>query len=49
VTTIMMVGMAVERPVNPFEMVVDRPFFFVIADSQTQTILFMGIVDDPAQ
>jgi serine protease inhibitor len=28
-------------------MVMDRPFFFVIADSQTQTILFMGIVNNP--
>ena len=35
-------------PQLPFEMIVDRPFFFVIADVQTQTILFMGIVFDPA-
>jgi len=31
----------------PFRMIVDRPFFFVIADRQTQAILFMGIVNDP--
>jgi serine protease inhibitor len=32
---------------EPFEMVVDRPFFFVIADERTQSILFMGIVNNP--
>jgi serpin B len=35
------------NPPKPFEMIVDRPFFFVIADVQTQTILFMGIVNEP--
>ena len=34
-------------PVKPFEMIVDRPFFFVIGDDQTQSILFMGVVYDP--
>jgi serine protease inhibitor len=34
-------------PQPPFEMIVDRPFFFVIADGRTQTILFMGIVNEP--
>ncbi|MGH7951516.1 MAG: serpin family protein [Limisphaerales bacterium] len=48
VTTITMLGSAIDmnRP-KPFEMIVNRPFFFVIADNQTQTILFMGIVNDP--
>ena len=32
-----------------FEMVVDRPFVFAICDRETQTILFLGIVHDPAQ
>jgi serine protease inhibitor len=36
------------RPLKPFEMVVDHPFFFVISDRPTGTILFMGIVNDPA-
>jgi len=49
VTTGLMRAVAMERPVNPFEMIVDRPFFFVIQDSQTQSILFMGVVYDPAK
>jgi serine protease inhibitor len=35
-------------PTKPFEMIVDRPFFFMIADERTQSILFMGIIFDPA-
>ena len=32
----------------PFEMVMDRPFLFVIADHLTGSILFLGVVNDPA-
>jgi serine protease inhibitor len=35
------------KPPRPFEMIVDRPFFFVIVDHQTKTILFMGLVEQP--
>jgi len=49
VTTINMFGAAMERPLKSFEMIVDRPFLFVITDTQSQAILFMGIVNDPAQ
>lgn len=35
------------EPPKPFEMVVDRPFLFVISDSATGSILFIGIVNDP--
>jgi serpin B len=33
--------------VRPFQMIVDRPFFFVIEDSSTHSILFMGAINDP--
>ena len=45
-TGVMAAGIALEPP-KPFEMIVDRPFFFVIEDSETQSILFMGIVSNP--
>ena len=35
------------KPPRTFEMIVDRPFFFAICDDQTNTILFMGSVEDP--
>ncbi|WP_448596710.1 serpin family protein [Thermoleptolyngbya sp.] len=35
-------------PINPpFQMVVDRPFFYAIQDNQTGSILFMGTVVNP--
>jgi len=50
VTTVVMAGRgAPMNPPKPFEMVVDRPFFFVIADQRTQSILFMGLISDPMQ
>lgn len=35
------------KPPKPFEMIVDRPFMFLIEDAQTQTILFLGVVYEP--
>ncbi|MGA2280345.1 MAG: serpin family protein [Verrucomicrobiota bacterium] len=48
VTTVTMHALAVFRPEKPFEMIVDRPFIFVIGDDSTKSILFMGLVYDPA-
>ena len=48
VTTVTMKSMAIMEPIKPFEMIVDRPFFFVIEDSETRSVLFMGVVYDPA-
>lgn len=39
---------AVIDPEPPFQMIVDRPFFFVIRDQQTRSILFMGVINDPS-
>jgi serine protease inhibitor len=48
VTTVTMESWGIMKPLQPFEMIVDRPFFFVISDRETQSILFMGLVNDPA-
>ena len=48
VTGVRMTALAAMRPLQPFELIVDRPFFFVIEDSQTQSVLFMGVVYNPA-
>ena len=49
VTTVTMVSSAMPRPGKLFEMIVDRPFLFVIADDQTTSILFMGLIYDPEE
>ena len=47
-TIAVMKAVSVRPETKPFEMVVDRPFLFVIADQVTKAILFLGIVIDPA-
>jgi serpin B len=49
VTTVGMQAMSIRRePANRFEMIVDRPFLFVISDTASGSILFLGVVNDPA-
>jgi serine protease inhibitor len=46
--TVGVMSLAIARPITPpFEMVVDRPFVFVIGDNVTKAVLFMGVVFDP--
>jgi serine protease inhibitor len=47
VTGIAVAATALRVPSQPFEMVVDRPFLFLIEDRPTQTILFVGLVFEP--
>jgi len=49
VTTVMLSDSVMSlRPPKPFEMIVDRPFLFVIDDDSTKSVLFMGVIYDPA-
>lgn len=49
VTVVTMRAMAIMMPqTGRFTMVLDRPFFFVISEVNTGSILFMGIVSNPA-
>lgn len=41
------VGIIATSASIPFDMVINRPFFYTIQDSETGTILFMGIVQNP--
>jgi serine protease inhibitor len=50
VTAVAPAGCAVPPPgPQPFEMIVDRPFFLAIHDRDTDTILFMGTIVDPEE
>lgn len=48
VTSVGIVATSIRPPSNPFEMVVDRPFFYAIYDRETQTPLFLGSMVNPA-
>ncbi|HIK04339.1 MAG TPA: serpin family protein [Trichormus sp. M33_DOE_039] len=46
-TSVGIVATSIRQPQAPFNMIVDRPFFCVIRDNQTGSILFMGAIADP--
>lgn len=46
-TSVGMVLTSAQMPQEPFQLVVDRPFFCVIRDNQTGTVLFMGSIQEP--
>jgi serine protease inhibitor len=39
---------SVARPEQPFQMIVDRPFFCTIEDRRSGALLFVGAIYDPA-
>ncbi len=48
-TVVVMEGAsAVEDPVEPIEVIIDRPFVFALRDRKTGTLLFLGRVLDPS-
>ena len=47
-TAILRAEEVADRP-KTFEMIVDRPFVFLIHDYETRTILFMGVVFEPRE
>jgi serine protease inhibitor len=48
VTTTGVRATAVVRPVEPFQMIIDRPFFCAIEDRRSGALLFVGAIYDPA-
>jgi len=48
VTTTEIRASAVTRPMQPFHMIVDRPFFCAIEDRRSGALLFVGAIYDPA-
>ena len=36
-----------KAPTTPFEMTVDRPFLVALTESETDLILFLGVIGDP--
>lgn len=48
-TALMVKFTSLMRPQEPVEMIVDRPFTFVISDSETGNVCFAGIVENPAK
>lgn len=47
VTSVGIRATSIQMPTEPFQMTVDRPFFCVIRDNQSGTVLFMGSIVNP--
>jgi serpin B len=47
ITTVWAVNSMAMRGPPPFQMVINRPFLFMISDGTTGTILFAGVINDP--
>jgi serpin B len=47
VTAVGVMTTSAPMPEEPFEMIVNRPFFACIRDNQTGTVLFMGSIVEP--
>lgn len=48
VTTGVVALTAFQNQPRPFEMIVDRPFIFAISDLSSRSVLFLGVVNNPA-
>lgn len=48
-TVIMMKYASLLLPQDPAEMIVNRPFVFAVADAQTGSLCFAGVVENPAE
>jgi serpin B len=46
-TSVGMVPTSLRQPQEPFQMIVNRPFFYAIRDNQSKNILFMGALSEP--
>lgn len=49
VTSIGVAAAAVARPVQPFQMIVDRPYLCTIEDRRSGVLLFVGAIYDPTE
>ena len=49
VTSIGIAAAAVARPVQPFQMIVDRPYLCTIEDRRSGVLLFVGAIYDPTE
>lgn len=46
-TSVVSLSASLTPPPRPFRMTVDRPFLVVLADTQTDLILFLGVIGNP--